>query len=132
MNELSILDSIFNDIWNTGAVQVPRVDVKEDESTYTFEMDLPGRCENDVNIELDHDKLSIASAVEETKEEKKEKSKTKYLLKERTCRNFERSFRLPEDVDADSISANFKNGVLTISMNKKAIAAPKKIMIEAV
>lgn len=132
MNELSILDSIFNDMWNAGTTQAPRVDVKEDDGTYTFEMDLPGRTEKDVNIELDHDNLTIASCVEETKEEKKDKNKTKYLLKERSCRNFERRFSLPKDVDAESISANFKNGVLTISMNKKAKTAPKKIMIEAV
>lgn len=132
MNELSILDSIFNDMWNAGTTQAPRVDVKENDDTYTLEMDLPGRCEKDVNIEVDHDKLTIASVTEEAKEDKKDKAKTKYLLKERTCNHFERRFSLPKDVDAESITANFKNGVLTINMNKKAVAAPKKIMIEAV
>ena len=83
-------------------------------------MELPGRSENDVNIELDHDNLTIASKKEEAKEDKKDK-KTKYILKERRNANFERRFKLPDDVDKESIKANFKNGILTINkiMNDK-------------
>lgn len=139
MNELSFLDSLFNDVLGGDTAPVmyhanfttPRVDVKEENDCYTLEMELPGRSEKDVNIELDHDNLTIASKNEETKEDKKEKSKSKYILKERRTYSFERRFTLPADVDGESISANFKNGVLTINMKKKAIAAPKKIMIEA-
>lgn len=138
MNELSILDSLFNDVLGVDTTPImyhsnfnaPRVDVKEDEKTYTLEMDLPGRSENDVNIELDYDNLKITSKCEEEKE-KKDKTKTKYILKERRMCNFERRFSLPSDVDTETISANFKNGVLTVNMQKKAISAPKKIMIEA-
>ena len=138
MNELSFIDSLFNDMMcNTPSVMysasAPRVDVKEEENAYTLEMELPGRTENDVNIELDHDNLTIASKTEETKESKEDKKdkKAKYILKERRSTSFERRFTLPADVDAESIKANFKNGILTINMAKKAIAAPKKIAIEA-
>ena len=77
MNELSFLDSLFNDVMDAASKSsvyyhtsafAPRVDVKEEENSYTLEMELPGRCENDVSIELDHDNLTIASKVEETKE----------------------------------------------------------------
>ena len=135
MNELSILDSLFNDMlcnasgFNYSA-NAPRVDVKEEESAYTLEMELPGRSENDVNIELDHDNLTIASKKEEAKEYKKDK-KTKYILKERRNASFERRFKLPDDVDKESIKANFKNGILTINMGKKPDMAPKHISIEA-
>ena len=138
MNELSFIDSLFNDIMgNTPSVMctasAPRVDVKEEDNAYTLEMELPGRSEKDVDIELDHDNLTIASKTEETKESKEDKKdkKTKYILKERRSSNFERRFTLPADVDTESISANFKNGILTINMQKKAIAAPKRIAIEA-
>ncbi len=139
MNELSLFDSLFNDIMgNTtcvmNTVSAPRVDVKEEADAYTLEMELPGRSEKDVNIELDHDNLTIASKTEdvkESKEDKKEKKNTKYLLKERRTSSFERRFTLPDDVDAESITANFKNGVLTVNMAKKAITAPKRIAIEA-
>lgn len=139
MNELSFLDSLFNDVLGVDTAPVmyhsnfsaPRVDVKEENDSYTLEMELPGRSENDVNIELDHDNLTISSKTEEAKEDKKEKNKCKYILKERRNCNFERRFTLPADVDNEAISANFKNGVLTINMKKKAVTAPKKIMIEA-
>ena len=138
MNELSFIDSLFNDIMgNTPSVMctasAPRVDVKEEENAYTLEMELPGRSEKDVDIELDHDNLTIASKQEETKETKEDKKdkKSKYILKERRTSSFERRFTLPADVDTESISANFKNGILTINMAKKAIAAPKRIAIEA-
>ena len=138
MNELSFIDSLFNDMMgNTPSVMytanAPRVDVKEENNAYTLEMELPGRSEKDVDIELDHDNLTIASKNEETKESKEDKKdkKTKYILKERRSTSFERRFTLPADVDTESISANFKNGILTINMAKKAIAAPKRIAIEA-
>lgn len=135
MNELSILDSLFNDMLCNASglnysANAPRVDVKEEESAYTLEMELPGRSDNDVNIELDHDNLTIASKKEEAKEDKKDK-KTKYILKERRNASFERRFKLPDDVDKESIKANFKNGILTINMGKKADMAPKHISIEA-
>ena len=141
MNELSLIDSLFNDVLDStpcvmyrAGVSAPRVDVTEDENAYTLEMELPGRTENDVNIELDHDNLTISSKVseeKETKEDKKYKKKPKYILKERRYSEFSRRFALPSDVDEESISANFKNGILSINMKKKAVVAPKKIQIMA-
>lgn len=140
MNELSLLDSFFNDVLDNangvmyrGSMSAPRVDVTEEDGAYTLEMELPGRTEKDVNIELDHDNLTISSKICEEKDSKEDKKakKTRYLLKERRCSEFARRFTLPKDVDAENISASFKNGVLTINMVKKAVAAPKKIEILA-
>lgn len=134
MNELNFLDSLFNEVMGCATPTTPRVDVIEDDGNYTFEMELPGRSEKDVNIELDRDNLTIASKTEKEEVEETKKDsvcKTKYLLKERNTCDFKRCFTLPDDVDKESICANFKNGVLTISMNKKAVTAPKKIAIEA-
>lgn len=141
MNELNFLDSLFNDVMDAANKSnvyyrasgfAPRVDVKEEDNSYVLEMELPGRCENDVNIELDHDNLTISSKAEETKEDKKEKKNgPKYILKERRCAcDFSRRFTLPNDVDSEAISATFKNGILTINMQKKPIAAPKRIAID--
>jgi len=131
MNEL--FDSIFGTLMDSAAtgttyscMSAPRVDVIEEDNAYTLEMELPGRSEKDVNIELNRDNLTISS-----KEEKKENKKDKYLLKERRAYNFSRRFTLPQDVDSESIKASFKNGVLTVNMQKKAIAQPKTITIEA-
>ncbi|MCQ2591152.1 MAG: Hsp20/alpha crystallin family protein [Treponema sp.] len=149
MNELRVLDSLFNDLLEGAGTTAcysatfePRVDVKECEGAYVLEMELPGRSENDVDIELEQDKLTISSKknAEEPKDSKESKGekakednapKERWLLKERltySC-NFSRSFTLPKDVDLENITANFKNGVLTITLCKKALEAPKKIMI---
>lgn len=137
MNELSILDSLFNDVLGAatpsavyGSVS-PKVDVTEEENAYILEMDLPGKCEKDINIELDHDKLTISSKSEEKNKSEKSDKKTKFILKERRSGDFERRFTLPADVDGEKISANFKNGVLTVNMCKKAVELPKRIDILA-
>ncbi|MCQ2589801.1 MAG: Hsp20/alpha crystallin family protein [Treponema sp.] len=137
MNELSTFNSLFNDLFGAdyspavyrNGCYAPKVDIKEEKNAYTLEMELPGKCEKDVNIELDHDNLTISSVEEKETNEKKEKDK--FILKERTCRAFSRRFILPSDVDSESITANFKNGVLTVNLQKKPVAAPKKIAISA-
>ena len=140
MNELSLFDSLFNDVlgsdvapvlYHTAYAHSPRVNVSEEDDAYTLEMELPGRNEKDVNIELNHNNLTISSKTEETKEEKKNDKKRKYLVKECHTASFSRSFSLPTDIDEDSISATFKNGILSVNMKKKAIATPKKIAIAA-
>ena len=133
MNEMTLFNSLMDGLLGSGATETycytstPRVDVIEADNAYTLEMELPGKTENDISIELNHDNLTLASKAEEKKSENK---KEKYLLKERRNANFSRRFTLPEDVDQDSIKANFKNGILIINMQKKAITAPKKIAIE--
>lgn len=141
MNELSLFNSLINDVFGSEArptfyVASPRVDVLENEDEYKLEMELPGRTENDVNIELDHDNLTISSKIEQTEEkeskaEKKAEKNKKYLLQERHISSFSRRFSLPSDVDEESISASFKNGILTIDMKKKPVVKPKKIAIAA-
>ncbi|MBR1638199.1 MAG: Hsp20/alpha crystallin family protein [Treponema sp.] len=144
MNELSLFNSLFDDVFGgsnaapavlcrTGFT-APKVDVIEEDNAYTLEMELPGRTENDINIELDHDNLTIASKTEEEKEEKeskKDKKNKKYLLQERRTTSFTRRFSLPQDIDSDSIAASFKNGILTVTMKKKELAAPKQIAVIA-
>ncbi|MCQ2597001.1 MAG: Hsp20/alpha crystallin family protein [Treponema sp.] len=141
MNELSIFDALFDDVFGTGKpasyrtnFATPRVDVKADEQGYVLEMDLPGRSENDVNIELDHNTLTISSKETSAREEKKdakEEAKTNWIIRERRTSQFKRSFTLPDDVNGEAISATFKNGVLTLTMPRQELPAPKKILISA-
>ena len=77
-------------------------------------------------------KKAFASPKVDVKEEKAEaKEAPKYLLKERSFTKFSRSFSLPDDVEADKISAKVENGVLHVTMPRKALAAPRKIAITA-
>ena len=142
MNELSLLNTIFGNTMDDMAdygfrtpYAAPNVDVKENKDSYTVEMDLPGRTEKDVDLELDHNVLTISSTktenVEEEKKDKKDEGKTKWLIKERRTSSFSRRFTLPDDVDAEHVQATFKNGVLNVNIPRKALAAPKKIAITA-
>lgn len=139
MNELSLFDSLFNNTMdsvfnNYRTVSVPKVDVKETENAYSLDMELPGRTENDVNIELDHNTLTISSKKEETTEKsegtEKNNNSGKWLIRERRTSEFSRSFWLPEDVDNENVKATFKNGILNVMMPRKALATPKRIAIE--
>lgn len=140
MNELALFNSLFNDFGDDFATptfnyrkvfQAPKVDVKEEENAYTLEMDLPGKTDKDVKIELNNNVLTIASESEEKCENKQEKAedKRKWLIRERSCSKFSRSFTLPEDVDSEKLSASCKNGVLSVIMPRKPLSSPKRIAI---
>ena len=143
MNALSLFnDWLNNDFYGTEGLcstsNVPDVDVTESKDAYTLDMDLPGRTENDVSLELNDGVLTIASEKTETKaiedkkdkhEEKENAEKPQYLLRERRRTSFRRSFTLPKDIDAEGVTAGFKNGVLTVRIPRKAEVAPRKIQI---
>ena len=93
-------------------------------------MDMPGKTDKDVDIELNQNVLTVSSKDEVKKEEKSDKKdETKWLIRERTVSSFKRSFTLPDDVDSEKLTANVKDGVLTVSMPRKALAQPKHIAI---
>ncbi len=142
MNELSLFNDFFDDLLGNGYgvpaynkksyFHEPKVDVKESKDNYILQMDLPGKTDKDVNIELDHNTLTISSIKEEKKEEKSDKkSDEKWIVRERSYSHFSRRFALPDDVAADNISASVKNGVLTVTMPRKALTEPKRIAITA-
>ena len=107
----------------------PAVDVSEKEKTYEIAVELPGIDEKDIEVKLSGGVLTIKG---EKKEEKEEKRKD-YHVSERRYGSFERSFQLPDGVDAEKIDATFKNGVLMVSLPKTAEAQKqeKKIAVKA-
>ena len=134
MNELALFNSLFDDGFGFPELRkthfgMPKVDVKQKGDTYVLEMDLPGRTEKDVDLNLKDNVLTISSVQEEKKESKKE---GEWLVHERTSSSFSRSFTLPDDIEGAKITASFKNGVLTITMPRnKALTESKKIAITA-
>ena len=104
----------------------PVVDVAEREKDYEITAELPGMEEKDIEVNVSDDVLTIKG---EKKEEKEEKKKD-YYLSERRYGSFQRSFRVPDGVDASKIEANFKNGVLTVTLPKTAEAQKKQKKIE--
>jgi HSP20 family protein len=108
--------------------KAPAVDIVEKEKTYEVTAELPGMDESNIDVKFTDGTLTIKG---EKKEEKEEKKKD-YYLSERRYGSFQRSFSVPDGVDADKIEANFKNGVLTVTLPKTAEAqkSEKKIAIK--
>jgi HSP20 family protein len=106
--------------------RVPAVDVRETDDGYVLEAELPGYDEKSVEVHVDGQVLTIESK----KDEKKEEKNGSYVIRERYSESFRRSFTLPDDVDSDSITAAFKNGLLTLNIKKRAESKRKLIKIE--
>ena len=109
--------------------KMPAVDIVESENAYEITADLPGMDEKNIEVKVADGVLTMKGEKQEEKEEKKKD----YYLQERSFGSFQRSFELPESVDADKIEASFKKGVLTVRLPKKADAQKpaKKIEIKA-
>ena len=100
---------------------VPAIDFAEEDQRYVLTAELPGLDDKDVELALADDVLTIKG---EKKDEREEKG-AGFRVSERRYGAFRRSFRLPDDVDADKIAATFKKGVLTVALPKNPEAAKK-------
>ena len=96
----------------------PAVDIVDKGTAYEVTAELPGLDEKNIEVNLVGGSLLIKGEKQEEKEEKKKD----YYLHERQYGSFERRFGLPEGVDTDKIEANFKKGVLTVTLPKTAEA----------
>jgi len=105
----------------------PASDAKGSDGAYTITMELPGVAEKDIDISV-HD--GVVTVRGEKTAEREEKGDT-WFFAERQYGSFSRTFRLPSDADGDNISADLKDGVLTLSVPKATPRAPeaKKIQI---
>ena len=132
------INRMFEDAWSgfdlapfagaeaAGEIQ-PRVDVSETDSEIEIKAELPGVEEKDVEVTMANGRITLKG---EKKSEKEEKKKG-YHLVERSWGSFQRSFQLPDGVDAAKAKASFDKGVLTVSIPKteKAKQNVKKIAI---
>lgn len=98
----------------------PRVNILENDKFFTLEMQAPGYAKEDLKLNLEQDVLTISAE----KEEQELKENERYTRCEFGKHAFSRSFRLPELVDAEHITAEHVNGVLTVSIPKKAEVKP--------
>jgi HSP20 family protein len=101
---------------NYSSALQPRTDILEKDKQFIIDLELPGIKKDEVNIVLEKGMLSIGG---EKKEFDFGEEEISYLKNERYFGKFERKFKLPENIDADSIEAKFEDGILSISINKK-------------
>lgn len=126
-----MLDRFFSpDFFDTGMVEdgqwLPSMDVVEEDKQYLVQLEIPGATKSDVKITYVDGRLMVEG---ERKREKEEKN-TQYHRIERSYGKFRRAFELPKDIKNDSIEANFKNGVLTITLPKLETVQPKQIEVK--
>jgi HSP20 family protein len=104
----------------------PNLDIGVSDKEYTISIELPGIDEKDVQLELINDTLKIKG---EKKQQKEEKEKNYYRM-ERSYGSFQRTLSLPEDVDQDDIKAVYKNGIMKITIPRKAALKTEAKQIE--
>jgi HSP20 family protein len=125
--ERPFLPSMRRFFGNMGGEWTPNIDVVEKENEYLIKAELPGVKEDDVEVSLTGDMLTISGE----KEEEAEEEKKGYYYAESSYGSFSRSLTIPSNVDPDSIEANFNNGVLEVSLPKTAEAKPRKVRVAA-
>lgn len=129
------LDRLFGITWPskngekesmTVSQWTPLVDISEDATEYLVKAELPELKKEEVKVSVENGVLTISG---ERKSEKEEKGK-KYHRIERSYGSFLRSFTLPEAVNADKVSAEFKDGLLSVHLPKDEKARPRSIEVK--
>jgi HSP20 family protein len=110
----------FKPDWN------PRVDIYEEASNFVVKADIPGADEKNLDVEVEGPYLTIKGSKEE---EHEEKGKNFHKI-ERSGGSFSRTITLPEQILSEKISADYKKGVLTITIPKSTESTAKKISIK--
>jgi HSP20 family protein len=104
----------------------PAFEVKETNDAFVLKADLPGVTEDNLDIGVHNNVLSVSGM---RQAEERNEGET-YALYERQFGSFSRSFSLPDIADGERIDANLTNGVLTLTIGKKAEAKPRKIALK--
>jgi len=123
MNRL--FSSFFGDVDEGARRWTPAMDLMEAEDHLVLKADLPGLSEEDVQIEVRDNVLTVSGERKAEQEEKRDG----YYRVERSFGRFARSLTLPEGIDADAIEASFDKGVLEVRIPKPAERQPRRISI---
>ena len=103
-----------------------KIDVKEDDKSFTIKADIPGVKKEYIKIDIDDDGVSLSA---EVKQEKEERKGEKVVYSERSYGMVSRSFTLPVSVDEKGAKAEYKDGVLNLTLPKKSNGSAKRIAV---
>ena len=120
-----------NPLYGKHARNMMKTDVRETDTTYEVDIDLPGFKKDEINVQLDNGYLSISAAKGLDKEEKNKEGK--YIRKERYAGAMSRSFYVGDALTQEDIKAKYESGILRLSIPKKEakqVEATKRIAIE--
>ena len=113
-----MMPQVSSELYGKHARNLMKTDVRELDSSYELDVDLPGFKKDEVNVELKNGYLTIQAAKGLDKDETDKKGK--YIRQERYAGACSRSFYVGEDVEPEEVSAKFEDGILTISVPKAA------------
>lgn len=120
------LDDLFDDFLTSKDTNNLKCDIYEKDGKYNIEMDAIGFNKEDMNISYDNGYLTVELSTNEEKEDKKKN----YIKRERYQKDYKRTFYVGE-INSEEITANFKDGVLKVTVPKQEkIESKKKIEIE--
>jgi HSP20 family protein len=131
------IDDMFDDLFRGFFVRPVRLegqpevqikmDVKENDKAFTVHADIPGVKKEDIHVNIDGNVVSISA---EVKKEKEEKEGEKVLRSERYYGKASRSFTLGQDIDEANAQAKYNDGVLELTLPKKAAGSAKKLTVQ--
>jgi HSP20 family protein len=104
----------------------PSVDISENDDNIVVNAEIPGMNKEDINVSVRDDTLTIKGEKKREREEEEEN----YHVVERSYGRFQRSFTLPDNVKSDDIKANYKDGVLNITIPKTEEAKSKELKVD--
>jgi len=104
-----------------------KVDVEENDKSYTVKAEIPGVKKEDINVQIDGNQVSISA---EAKQEKDVKENGKVIRSERYYGSMYRSFALGQDVDSGAANAKYADGILQLTLPKKPSAATRKLSVQ--
>ena len=102
------------------------LDVDEDDTAYTVRAEIPGARKEDIQVSVEGTQLAIAA---EIRAETHDRAGQRALYRERSYGRMSRSFTLPEEVDAQAAAAQYRDGILTLVLPKKATVSGKRVPI---
>ena len=127
------MDQVFSDLFASHEGEtdtestswMPTVDISETENGFEIRAELPGVSEEDVNVSVTDNRLTIKGE----KRQEAETDEKNYRRVERRYGSFQRRFTLPKHIETDAIKAEFKDGVLTLEIPKAEAAKPTEVPI---
>jgi len=134
IRQIDPLDELFRgffvrpvDLGNSQQTPSIRMDVKEQEGSYQVHAELPGVKKEDVHVTVDGNQVSISA---EIKQEKEVKEGERVLRSERYFGKVSRSFQLAQEIDEAQVTAKYTDGVLELTLPKKAATQARRITIQ--
>jgi HSP20 family protein len=106
--------------------RVPAVDLEDHEKSYLLKAEMPGFKKDDIEVEVKDDSVAITGKVGW----KYDRKAQEYICKERACQSFYRMVALPEEIRVDDVAANLFEGVLEITLPKKAPKQKRKVAVK--